>query len=142
MRTTVCKVKVTEKDISERIKDSLHPNKPTTNLLPPRATTHSIPQLLGEDDILKDSIHHSDVDIEYLEQREKRLRGQSVFSLPKKYACHTEGARSTRSYATFQLPEIAVPNELKLLPYAYVNCQVCGEDPCTCLLYTSPSPRD
>lgn len=92
-------------------------------------------QNLGDkEEIIRDSVYQSEIDREYLEQREKLLKRESNFSLPKKYACLSEGIMATRNRdcGVLQIPENEVPVRPKLLlarNFAHsAVCQVCSED--------------
>jgi hypothetical protein len=144
MEVTVRKIKVIKEEITKRIKYLLHSNEfdgnsvllSTGNVF----TAQTIKGLLlDEHEILKDSIYHNQIDIEYLERREKTLKKQNTFSLPKKRIHHVEG-RATRNCAGFEIPEMEAPVQSRFLLYNHMNCQVCVgeyEDPSNKLLCCS-----
>lgn len=130
--------------IVDRVEDSFNCNNlATKNLLHAEdyiLTSQTIKsfakytQTLNEEAILRDSIYHNGIDSEYLERKEKALRAEDKFGLPKKYAHYAKG-RSTRSYSNFQISETEIPLEPKFLLYNHTACQVCTEE------HNNPSNR-
>lgn len=134
MEINSCRNEEARGEIVERVEDSLSCNKLVKeNLLPSEdciLTSQTIKsfskyiQGLDEEDILRDSIYHNEIDSEYLERKERVLSSEDTFRLPKKYSQYAKG-RSTRNYNTFQIPEIEIPPEPKFLLYNHAACQVC-----------------